>query len=255
MKYLFKMECISNLHVGNGETNYNIIDNEVQKDIVLDYVPIIHASGVKGSLRQFFSDKWGKTDERVQRIFGSDKNETAPGQYKFFDAKMIARPLRVSEGHLPYLLATDKHILTDFSDFLAHIGMADYYQYRPLKISEKDFFSDSPMVQQLEGFPVKQQSIPALETIIGKDYAVGNSIQPFALPVHARNKLDDAGISENLWYEEIVPYKSIFYFTIFTPPQTPMEFNFENEIIQFGGNASIGQGYTKITQVYAKEEA
>ena len=41
---ILKLKCITNLHVGNGEVNYTIIDNEVEKDPVTGY-PIINASG------------------------------------------------------------------------------------------------------------------------------------------------------------------------------------------------------------------
>ena len=45
---------MTNMHVGNGDVNYNIIDNEVEKDPVTGY-PTINASGVKGALREFFN--------------------------------------------------------------------------------------------------------------------------------------------------------------------------------------------------------
>ena len=46
----YKIECLTNLHVGSGEINYNIVDNEVEKDAITN-LPVIHASGVKGALR------------------------------------------------------------------------------------------------------------------------------------------------------------------------------------------------------------
>ena len=50
------LECITNMHVGNGDVNYNIIDNEVERDPVNHY-PTIHSSGVKGALREYFEKK------------------------------------------------------------------------------------------------------------------------------------------------------------------------------------------------------
>ena len=29
---IVNLECMTNMHVGNGDVNYNIIDNEVEKD-------------------------------------------------------------------------------------------------------------------------------------------------------------------------------------------------------------------------------
>ena len=51
---IVNLECMTNMHVGNGDVNYNIIDNEVEKDPVTGY-PTINASGVKGALREFFN--------------------------------------------------------------------------------------------------------------------------------------------------------------------------------------------------------
>ena len=42
---IVNLECMTNMHVGNGDVNYNIIDNEVEKDPVTGY-PTINASGV-----------------------------------------------------------------------------------------------------------------------------------------------------------------------------------------------------------------
>ena len=40
--YIVQLQCITNMHVGNGDVNYNIIDNEVEKDPVTNY-PVINA--------------------------------------------------------------------------------------------------------------------------------------------------------------------------------------------------------------------
>lgn len=44
------LSCLTNLHVGSGEANFNIVDREVETDPVTG-LPIIHASGLKGALR------------------------------------------------------------------------------------------------------------------------------------------------------------------------------------------------------------
>ena len=71
------------------------------------------------------------------------------------------------------------------------------------------------------------------------------------LPIVARNQLED-GLSNNLWYEEIVPHESIFYFAIMYPDNNDSFKKFDKElrsnIIRFGGGASIGYGYCKIEE-------
>ncbi len=252
-KYIFKMECITNMHVGSGDTNYNIIDNEVQKEVVLTDVPAIHSSGVKGALREHFERLWGKDSPEIDYVFGKSNGDTEPGCYTFFGAKLIARPLRVSAGNKPYLLATSADILEDFSSFLSGLGLKDFYSYD--KINIEGMFAGNVTDMELEGYSViKSDSADNAAKLIGGDYAVAASLKEFDLPVMARNVLDDDGKSQNLWYEEIVPHKSIFYFVILTPDEKN-KLELDGMTVQFGGNATIGQGYVKITQVYPEKEA
>ena len=45
---LYFIRAISNMHVGSGDINYDIIDRQVQKDPI-EGIPVIHASGLKGA--------------------------------------------------------------------------------------------------------------------------------------------------------------------------------------------------------------
>ena len=77
----FKMECLTNLHVGSGENNYNIVDKEVEKDPVLQ-VPTIHASGVKGALREHLEAQGcGKVDEIFGKPLMKGATEYAPASF------------------------------------------------------------------------------------------------------------------------------------------------------------------------------
>ena len=72
-----------------------------------------------------------------------------------------------------------------------------------------------------------------------------------ALPVLARNKLEN-GKSVNLWYEEVVPHKSLFSFVVLAEDADKALLDafvekVNGKIIQFGGNASIGYGLCKVT--------
>ena len=88
---MFKLKCITNMHVGSGDVNYNLIDNEIEKDPITEY-PVIHASGVKGALREYF----GRDSELVSYrddIFGCGmQGQTTPGKLKFLEATMLAVP-------------------------------------------------------------------------------------------------------------------------------------------------------------------
>ena len=247
--HLFRMECLTDLHVGNGEANYSIIDNEVQKDTVLHDVPIIHASGVKGALREFLERIWGKedaknADARIKTIFG-DKD--GAGGYKFFTAMCLARPLRVTDGAAPYVLATSGAVLKHFSGLLKGLGRSDVYDKA---IGE---LTDGATIE-VEGKVVTMKNSSAAEPLIAQSFAVFDDLQDYALPVRARNVLDDNGLSKNLWYEELVPHESIFFLAVIVPDDDNNYHAFQEAVqksaVQFGGNASIGNGYTTIREVY-----
>ena len=74
------------------------------------------------------------------------------------------------------------------------------------------------------------------------------------LPVVARNNLQGKG---NLWYEELIPRQSIFWFTVLYP-----KMDIVNEVIkktkegipfQVGANATVGMGFCEITEVLKVE--
>ena len=74
-----------------------------------------------------------------------------------------------------------------------------------------------------------------------------------SLPVMARNHLEN-GISQNLWYEEIVPHKSIFCITVLAESESVIKHftDFvDGKVVQFGGNASIGYRLCKVTVLEA----
>ncbi len=82
---LLKMECLTDLHVDSGESNYNIIDNEVQKD--LNGNPTVHSSGIKGAMREYFSKRLDNdNNDNIEKLFGKPSTpDTADGGglYKF----------------------------------------------------------------------------------------------------------------------------------------------------------------------------
>ena len=241
--HLFKLKCLTDLHVGNGEANYSIIDNEVQKDTVLADVPIINGSGVKGALKEHFEQIWGITDKRIAEIFG---DENGAGSYKFFTAMCIARPLRVSDGDRPYVLTTSSAILDNFSSFLKGMGLSGFYS----KGRAGDELVGCGNIE-VEGYPVILVNCEKLKKLIGEGFAVIDNLREFDLPILARNVLDGNGISKNLWYEEVVPHESVFYFAVITPDDDcKLEFE-EDRHVQFGGNASVGNGYCTVTEVFS----
>jgi CRISPR-associated RAMP protein, cmr4 family len=278
---IFEVKCITNLHIGTSGSAYGVIKNEVEKDVVLN-TPLLPASGIKGALRDF----WRQNNKDYQKeIFGSDpteQNEGSKGKCKFLNGQMILRPMRVSLGDYSYCLVTTPDLIRTMLDTFRDFGVKTY---RGISIS--DFNSESAFdnifnregihgsvyyskgnIQEIEGYGVDSciESNNAIFKMLS-DIAEGVPVaimknevfQMIDLPIVARNHLID-GKSNNLWYEELVPHQSRFYFI------TLWEGNNENIIykyiieeipkipISFGGNNSIGNGYCSIEVVKENEE-
>ena len=61
------------------------------------------------------------------------------------------------------------------------------------------------------------------------------------LPIIARNRLKN-GESDNLWYEQVLPAKSVLGTIIETDDNTLIE-ALNGHLVQIGANATIGYGY------------
>lgn len=253
MKTVFyKIECLTNLHVGSGEVNYNVIDNEVEKDAITG-LPTIHASGVKGALRDALSKTYSADD--IKKIFGApgQENEAAGGSHKFLDAILISRPMRVWGDTT---MASVSVVTPDsVNSFLKKMTAFNANPFGIDTISEIVFGNNSFLhtcddTITVENEPTAKLNAKAiaefscLKAVIGDKVAVTQRFDDYDLPVMARNCLQGTG---NLWYEEVVPHGSILYFGVIYPDNSA-ELNFP-DVVQFGGNASIGCGYTKITKL------
>lgn len=236
---ILKLECLTNLHVGNGDVNYNIIDNEVERDPVTHY-PVIHASGVKGALREYF-ERNGYEDALIDALFGkkagtnNDKN-TSPGKLKILSAEMLAIPLRASAGDEPYYLASTE------------TAVKRYYRMKSEFLAVRTLFSP----QESRGVQVEALTPKSKVTVDGQTlYLLTDAdFGKISLPVLARNCLDDGGISKNLWYEEVVPHESLFFFPVLADRSDgdflrQFQTAVDGKVVQFGGNASIGYGLCK----------
>lgn len=245
----YKIKCVTNLHVGSGDINYNIVDKQVERDPV-NGMPIIHASGIKGALRDIISQK---NKELADKIFGGEtkNNENNPGTHKFLDAMLIARPMRVSENdQMASIPVTSVDVINSLVDLL---NVLKCNKYGIKAISGVDFGGNEFLANVdrilIEGEKTGvidgsvSEEIKKIEEIIGKNFAVAAKINNYDLPVVARNCLETG--KQNLWYEEFVPHGSVFCFAVIAPDDS---LNIP-EIIQIGGNASIGYGICEVTKL------
>ena len=278
---IFEVKCITNLHIGTSGSAYGVIKNEVEKDVVLN-TPLLPASGIKGALRDF----WRQNNKDYRKeIFGSDpneQNEGTKGKCKFLNGQMILRPMRVSLGDYSYCLVTTPDLIRTMLDTFRDFGVKTY---RGISIS--DFNSESAFdnifdregihglvyhlkgnIQEIEGYGVdscieSNNGIFKMLSDIAEGVPVAimkNEVfQMIDLPIVARNHLID-GKSNNLWYEELVPHQSRFYFiTLWEGNDEDIIYKYIIEEIpkipiSFGGNNSIGNGYCSIEVVKENEE-
>ena len=268
MVHLYKIECLTNLHVGSGEVNYSIVDNEVEKDI--NGYPVIHSSGLKGALREHAEkvqfrintppDEKIKFDkDKVEAIFGqtAGSDTVKPGSYKFFDGNIISRPMRVSGINTMasisvFTLESINRFLKTASVFgLDLFGGITHIDDSLINFSQSDFVSNVSgiFIEGVKADVLSQQSqdvLKNLSKVIGEKYAIVKDFNVYSLPVIARNYLEN-GISKNRWYEEVVPHGRVFYTLIITPEeQNELDMS---EIKQIGGHSSIGYGFTSFTEL------
>jgi len=248
--HAYLIECLSNLHVGSGDNNYGVIDKQVQRDTI-SKEPIIHASGLKGALREYFEECVPHKETNITGIFGSDKNDRnmQQGAYRFWEARLLSIPLRGLATE-PFHTASTLKIIAQFN------GHAQDLRSKISIAVEKD--SDKTAHTEYGSLPLYNLSDRARTSIvIAEERTMNEALQN--LPIIARNSLDN-GQSENLWYEELVPRESRFYFFVLVPEDAP--FNFEenfnkhlnNKIVQIGANATVGYGYCKIIKIEQNEQ-
>lgn len=263
---LYTIKCVTNMHMGSGDINFNIIDNEVQRDPITN-LPTMFSSGIKGAFREHF-----KQNELVESIFGSDvkksnadKKNSIPGKLKFLSGYLLFLPVRASKGCKSYYLVTTKDILDDFDIFCKAIKGEEYFGKDIATVDSSVTYGEKNA--EIDGLhsdnqPISEELMIKFKNIVGNDnvdrvvITSEDNMKKINLPIIARNQLDN-GISQNLWYEEVVPHETIFYTAIIsdgTDDGNNAMNEFEkyinnNNLVQFGGNATIGYGLTHINKM------
>jgi CRISPR-associated protein Cmr4 len=254
--HAYLIECLSNLHVGSSGDNYGVIDKQVQRDPITG-LPVIHASGLKGALREYFTICTPLADakDKLTEIFGSDKGEKdkeqkdkmQQGAYRFFEANLLSLPVRATDNGIFYR-ATSTGIVNAFNDTRQSFAKQGC---TALSIMAG---TGQPAQTEFGNAPLSDGSAVLGELLLPlKDDEMKEACKN--LPIIARNSLDN-GQSENLWYEEVVPRYSRFYFFVSVPDDNDTlsfmaDFNkhIDGHSVQIGANATVGYGHCKITKI------
>lgn len=263
----FLIENLTPMHVGSGEANFGIVDNLVQRDVLTDY-PTIHASSLKGALKEFFKEGIGvEKTGFIKYIFGEEgKEQTYPGNVRFFESYLLALPLRAQK--VPYVMALSKNSLMQLVGMMKNMKkeyrkLIDFVQdldetktYANIDTEVEDCNIEANTNMQVLQELLEEEHIAILPEELFKEYLK-------ELPVIARNQLEN-GVSKNLFYEEVVPRKSRF-FTLFSFPTILNGYdekdiaNYTKEFLDtitqtellphIGANASIGYGVCRFKEI------
>lgn len=250
--HAYKIECLSNLHVGSGDNNYGVIDKQVQRDSI-SLLPVIHASGLKGALREYFEKgiKQPVDPKKIEAIFGSgkdskEKDNMQQGNFRFLEARLLSIPVRGIDKE-PFYRATTSQLIEGFNRMAENFGSEYKIVSSALTDKAKTEFGEATIYAGINDIGEKP--------VFLSEEIMKEVVQH--LPVIARNSLDN-GQSENLWYEEIVPRESVFYFFVLSSSSGENDIDFENDfnkyidgkMIQIGANATVGYGCCKLTKLF-----
>ncbi len=239
----YLIRCLTNLHVGKGGANYDVVDNSVQRDVTTG-LPCIFSSSLKGALRQFCASN-DLLKEDLDYIFGprtetkkpenkkknegqddkkEDKNnDNGIGHFSFFQANLWAFPIRSDKEAKGYTLTTNANWQEKIT------SLADALKVKP------DYSKAGVSPERKEK-----------EVVEEVDH----------LPVIARNCLDN-GESKNIWYEEVVPAESCFVFFISYDDEEKFKLfdeKIQSKPVQIGANGSIGYGFCSIKNISKYDE-
>lgn len=267
----YRLRAITNLHVGSGDSNYGVIDKLVERDAATG-LPCINSSGLKGAIKQKFKGLPG-----LKEVFGSDvsRNEdgseedsrgeakdTQQGSCNFLPAHLLAIPVRSDK--VQFMLGVSKGTVDAYFQFRKDLEISDT-SITPIAISNEhklkvsDGLNDADLGQsnkRTKG-PLDATVATQLKDLLGTSHPVVvlddetfiELCNDLNLPVIARNALED-GQSQNLWYEQVLPRESVLYFPIiWDDASRKTTFDLTKGTLQVGGNASVGYGFTKITEI------
>lgn len=250
---LFLIETLSNLHVGSGEINYGLVDNLIQRDPVTG-LPTINSSSLKGALREHFEQMYGKKSKEVISIFGSDPKENEaknrkPGALRFFEADLLSIAVRTTGNNLSFVNASSTTIfeqqlkrLAQFdikADFLSRLNNLPQKGNVSIEdIQSPSSFSETTSDASYIGENLALVSIDELKVLCDNEH----------LPVISRNCLEN-GQSTNLFYEQVLPRYSHLTTLVMGEEKQLKSFCdiLNGQVVQIGGNATIGYGYCKFT--------
>jgi CRISPR-associated protein Cmr4 len=247
------------IHPGTGRSG-GVIDLPVAREAATDY-PFIAGSSLKGALRDKTETALQKGKELADRWFGKADNA---GELLVSDARLLLLPVRSLTGSYRWL--TCPHIVErlcrdmrraglPFDASVPEVSKATVHTSGTGKIylEEREFNigaePDGKLIALLGSMTAHKATRGRIDTTLAivsdDDFAW---FARYALPVQARNVLDDdTKQSKNLWYEESLPADTLMYAVVAArnnAAEETLKLLFEDDpYIQVGGNETVGAGW------------
>jgi CRISPR-associated protein Cmr4 len=241
----YLMTNLSNLHAGSGNTNYGIVDRQIQRDSATE-LPVVHASSLKGAVRDHMEcnlkamnqDRPGTLSNqghfKLRAIFGkeigpgdgsknADEKEDSrfanlpeEGLVRFHEARALFIPMRSDKR--PFYHVTSLQTLADAREWLELMGIDELppmletdpiNESQNLVYDKNDAYVEDILCKKAD----ENDTIKALKSYYRIENLAILNEKDFtrilkSLPIIARNRLDN-GKSVNLWYEEVLPRRTV----------------------------------------------
>ena len=271
-------QTITPLHMG-ADNVLGLVDLPIQREKHTN-LPKMEASGIKGVYRsKFCEEDQNITCEQIQKWFGaaSENNDDSEmgnaGNIIFYDARILFFPV-VSSSNL-FVWITCPFVLNRFKEETEYLTY-DFHKLRFSKDGYTIYSLDKAKqdnktmnlanytytIKNLEVNPINalfsHLSQPLKDKLKGKIYIVDDATFSYFCEmnteIHTRIRIGENGVVEKgaLFTEEYIPDQCFFYQNIdFMKADEVGEDAFFKAIedasyMQFGGNASLGKGITKV---------
>lgn len=279
------MRAETHIHVGEGQQDA-AIDLPVAREDP-SRLPFIPGSGLKGAFRD--AAKAARIcSAKIDTLFGPEQGTPAQaaGSLVFSEVRLLALPIRSDRA--PYLLVSSPTILRRFavdlercaSDVsrvkdvleqsrpnrcLAQTEMTARLEDLRVEFKEQGTVLDELSKLIVEKFAGLDQDRDALaERLVIVHDAIMRWLTDYALPVRARNVLNEDKVSKNLWYEETLPTDTLMYSllapradgnltTLLRDLRPAAETGSGACFLQIGGNETVGQGWFRLSLPAAAE--
>ncbi len=284
---LIFIHAFSSLHAGTGQS-VGAIDLAIAREKATG-IPFLPGTSIKGVLRSNASNHENFNTQNIDFIFGPPPEQSSghSGSISFGDARLLFLPVRSLAGTFAYV--TSPFLLERMNRDLEAVGEKSISVKGPsdvsrcfvaddekslLTIDSKVIFEDLDFTRELR--PEVAEIIKVLGPMIFGENGVEKLEKRFcivhddvmsflleqATEVRARIRLEEETkvVAQGaLWYQESLPTETILVsmLTAFPPKYTQLSTDqvFEkinplfDSLIQFGGNATIGEGFCKVKMI------